>query len=110
MCSSDLTDVTAIQDWNPASCCENMGYLFRGCGITDASVLSRHTAVRDGVSYMAWDIDTSVTEVKGAFDQTGITSANKYPDWYPAYAAAALRLDANGGSILGEDVIILEEQ
>lgn len=51
-----------------------------------------------------------MTEVKGAFNQTGITSANKYPDWYPAYAAAALKLNANGGSVLGEDVIILEER
>ncbi len=59
---------------------------------------------------MAWDIDTSVTAVKGAFNQTGITSANKYPGWYPAYAAAALKLNANGGSILGEDIIILEER
>lgn len=106
-CTS-ITEIAALKDWNPASCCEDISYLFLGTGITDGSMLSRHSAVRNGVSYMAWDIDTAVTEVKGAFNETNITSADKYPDWYPSYAAAAFSLNINEGSI-PEEVWDLQE-
>ncbi len=93
----NITDISGLKDWNPASCCENIAYLFCGTQVADASMLSRHTAVRAGVPYTAWDIDTSVTAVEGAFKETSITNAVGFPDWYPSYKAGRSMEEAGMG-------------